>query len=153
MSYNIIRYVNNLVPRRFIFLLFVRFRLADIQIVSANNGLLKFVEFHLAFNSQQENIYRHYFSPKGSHVLKVVTKYLIVLRFILESHVKMNVADSFLLLCVWLYRHVAYVWDQFDSALNDESSPNLMSELVKHFLFCNLWNIALLNFVDCIRVR
>jgi len=99
--------VKNLVPSRFIFLfIFVRFHLVDIPILPAKTGLLRFVEFHLVFNSQQENIYRHYLPPEGSHVLKVLTQCLIILRFKLQSRVKKKVADSFLLLCMSLYRQM-----------------------------------------------
>jgi len=102
-----ISYLKNLVPSRFIFLfIFVHFHLVDIQIVSAKAGLLKFVEFHFVFSSQQKNIYRHYLSPEGSHVFKVLMQYLIILRFKLESNAKKNVADSFLLLCMSLYRQM-----------------------------------------------
>jgi len=103
--------VKNLVPSRFIFLfIFFRFHLIDIQIVSAKTGLLRFVEFHLVFNSQQENIYRHYLSPEGSHVFKVLTQCLIILRFKLESRVKEKIADSFLLLCMSLYRQMLFMF-------------------------------------------
>lgn len=95
--------MKNLVPSRFIFLfIFVHLHLIDIQIISAKSGLLRFVEFHIVFSSQQENIYCHYLSPEGSHVFKVLTQCLIILRFKLESRVKKKVADSFLLLCMLL---------------------------------------------------
>lgn len=95
--------MKNLVPSRFILLfIFVRFHFIDIQIISAKTGLLRFVEFHLVFNSQQENFYCHYLSPEGSNVFKVLTQCLIILSFKLESRVKKKVADSFLLLCMLL---------------------------------------------------
>lgn len=91
------------------------------------------------FNSQQENIYGHYLSPEGSHVLKVLTQCPIILLFKLELRVKKNVADSFLPLCMSLYRQMLLMFGtSLILRLMIANSPNLRSELVKLFLFCTL---------------